>query len=227
MKTKLPILLISLATFACSCGSSGLYINSKYLSSNNIGGKMAVLPADVYYSGEKPERDDWYTAERTASLQLQAEMVKTFLDYKNIHERSVRQYPVELMSIDSVNNLLCKKMADLRTAWTLPADSVGRMVGADLVIKIRMNRERYMSAKSAALANVSFTVLNGLLPPNNTDDPPLFAYVKASDMDYDICLIATKTGDTISRYSFNPRREKDIIKVNKTMAAKSVVFAGK
>ncbi|AMR30879.1 hypothetical protein A0256_05300 [Mucilaginibacter sp. PAMC 26640] len=226
MKTKLLNLLITLATFASSCASSGVYINRAYLASHTIGGKLAVLPVDVFYSGEKPKEEDWYAEEQKASRQLQAEVVQTFFDYKNTHERHSRQYPVQLMGADSVNALLLMKMADLRTAWTMPADSVGRMIGADLVIKVQMDRERYMSAKEAAWANIGFAVLNGLLPPPAENAPPRLKYVKANDMDYNICLIATKTGDTVSSYSFTPGNRKDITRVNKKMAAKSVVFAG-
>jgi hypothetical protein len=151
---------------------------------------------------------------------------KHCIDFKNSHPRRDRQYPVALMSVDTVNKRLLTKMADLRTAWTMPADSVGRMLGADLVIKVRMDRERFMSQSSATWTNIGLTLLSSVLPTDSEGNPPQFEYAKANNFDYEIALIATKTGDTVSRYRFNPRNRDDITGVNKKMASKSVVFAG-
>ncbi len=187
---------------------------------------LAVLPADVYYSGKQPKQDDWYLQEQSASRELQAEVEQALLDFKNSHPRRDKQYPVVLMSMDTVNKRLLTKMADLRTAWTMPADSVGRMLGAGLVIKVRMDRERFMSQSSATWTNIGLTVLSGALSAINNGSPPQFEYAKANNFDYEIALISTKTGDTVSMYRFNPRNREDIKGVNKKMASKSVVFAG-
>lgn len=226
MKTKLPILII-LTLLISSCGS-GVYINKAYLSDNNIDGKtLAVLPADVYCSGKQPKKDDWYEQEQTASQDLQAEVERALIDFRNNHPRGDKQYPVVMMSADTVNKRLLTKMADLRTAWTMPADSVGRMVGADLVIKVRMDKARYMSQSAATWTNIALTVLSGVLSIGNEGNPPDFEYAKANDFDYEINLISTRTGDTLSRYALNPRSREEITGVNRKMAAKSVVFAGK
>jgi hypothetical protein len=224
MKTRLPA-LISITLLISSC-YSGVYINKTYLSDNNVNGKtLAVLPADVYYSGKQPRQDDWYLQEQTASQELQTEVEQALIDFKNNHPRRDRQYPVALMSVDTVNKRLFTKMADLRTAWTMPADSVGRMLGADLVIKVRMDRERFMSQSSATWTNIALTVLSSVLPADSEGNPPQFEYAKANNFDYEIALISTKTGDTVSMYRFNPRNREDITGVNKKMASKSVVFA--
>ncbi|OOQ60568.1 hypothetical protein BC343_25100 [Mucilaginibacter pedocola] len=211
-----------------SCGSSGVYINKAYLNNNNIDGKtLAVLPADVYYSGKQPRKEDWYEQEQTASQDLQFEVQQALLDFKNVHTRRDKQYPVVLMDAYTVNKTLLTKMADLRTAWTMPPDSVGRMLGADLVIKVRMDREHFMSQSAATWTNIGLTVLSGALSAINNGYPPEVEYVKANNFDYEISLISTATGDTISRYAINPRNRDDITGVNHMMASKSVVFAGK
>lgn len=216
--------MLIIATVFTSC-SREIYNNKEYLSSHNLEGKkLAVLPVEVFYSGQRPAKADWYAEEQTASLNLQADIAQTFLAYKNEHERKNQQFKVKLMSADTVNNKLYTKMMDLRTAWTMAPDSVGRMVGADLVLKVRMNRERYMSEKAANWANAGFFVLNGLL--GNEYNPEAFGYVKASDTDYEISLIDTKTGEVISRYNPNQQNRQKIKKINKLMASKSVVFAG-
>jgi hypothetical protein len=198
MKTRLPI-LIAITLLLSSC-CSGIYINKAYLSANNINGKtLAVLPADVYYSGKQPRQDDWYLQEQTASQELQAEVEQAMLDFKSSHPRRDKQYPVVLMSADSVNKRLLTKMADLRTAWTMPADSVGRMLGADLVMKVRMDRERFMSQSSATWTNIGLTLLSSVLPVDNEGNPPQFDYAKANHFDYDIALISVKTGDASTR----------------------------
>ena len=226
MKTRLPT-LISIILLLSSC-YSGVYINYTYLSSNNINGKtLAVLPADVYYSGKQPSEDDWYLQEQTASQELQAEVEQALIDFKNSHPRRDIQYPVAMMSVDSVNKRLLTKMADLRTAWTMPADSVGRMLGTDLVIKVRMDREHFMSRSSATWTNITLTLLSSILPTDSEGKPPQFEYAKANHFDYEIALISCKTGDTVSMYRFNPRNREDITGVNKKMASKSVVFAGR
>lgn len=224
MKTRLPILIISAMLASCT---SGIYVNKAYLSQHNIDSMtLAVLPADVYYSGKQPRQDDWYAQEQTASHELQAEVQQALLDCKYTHGRRNQQYTVVLIDADTVNKRLLTKMADLRTAWTMPADSVGRMIGADMVIKVRMDRERYMSDKAANWGNAGLFVLNVLTSPRNEPYVPLFGYVKAADFDYEINLIATATGDTISSYRLNPPNRGEITRANKWMAAKSVVFAG-
>jgi hypothetical protein len=225
MKTRLPI-LITLTMLISACGS-GVYINKAYLADNSIDGKiLAVLPADVYYSGKQPKKDDWYEQEQTASRDLQAEVEGALIDFRNTHPRRTKQYPVVMMSADTVNKRLLTKMADLRTAWTMPADSVGRMIGADLVIKVRMDKARYMSQSAATWTNIGLTVLSSALAAVNDGYAPEFEYAKANDFDYEISLISTKTGDTLSRYVLNPRNRGQITGVNKKMASKSVVFAG-
>nr|WP_294946163.1 hypothetical protein [uncultured Mucilaginibacter sp.] len=225
MKTRLPT-LIAITLLLSSC-YSGIYINKAYLSANDINGKtLAVLPADVYYSGKQPRQDDWYLQEQTASQELQAEVEQALLDFKSSHLRRDKQYNVSLMGADSINKRLLAKMADLRTAWTMPADSVGRMLGADLVIKVRMDRERFMSQSSATWTNIGLTLLSSVLPADSEGNQPQFEYAKANNFDYEIALISTKTGDTVSRYRCNPRNRGDITGVNKKMASKSVVFAG-
>jgi len=229
MKTKIFTLFISVAALASSC-SKDVYNNKSYLTSHNLEGKkVAVLPVEVYYTGNKPQNADWYTQEQATSLELQSAVEQAYLAHKADNKPKKHQFNVEMINVSTVNERLRTRMVDLRTAWTIAPDSVGRMVGADLVFKIRMNKERYMSKNLSKGINAGAFLLEGIINSGKRNDVVLLPRVKAEDVGYEISLIDAHTGEIISSYINDPEKDQSrrINEINKAMAAKSVLFAAK
>ncbi|OOQ60567.1 hypothetical protein [Mucilaginibacter pedocola] len=227
---KILTLITLIAALASSC-SHEVYNNKGYLAAHNIVGKtVAILPVEVYYAGKQPKNTDWYTQEQATSLNLQAQLEQAYLLHKERNQPKKHQYKVELMNTNTVNARLRNKMVDLRTAWTMAPDSVGRIIGADLVFKVRMSRERYMDENLAKGINAGAFVLEGLLNSNKKNkDVVLLPRVTAEDIGYEVSLIDAHTGEIVSRYVGDPNSEnsKSINGINKAMASRSVVFAAK
>ncbi|MBK0380286.1 hypothetical protein [Mucilaginibacter segetis] len=228
MKTKTFTLIASVVLLASSC-SKEVYNNKHYLAQHNLEGKtLAILPVEVYYTGNKPKNSDWYAEEQAISLQIQTALEQAYLLHAGEHKPGKHQFNIKLMDVNTVNKKLLQNMTDLRTAWKMPADSVGRMIDADIVFKLHMNKERYMSKNLAKSINTGAFFLESLL--NTSDkggDFVALPRVQAEDVGYEISLIDAHSGEVISSYVKDPEkdRSKKVRKINKTMVAKSVVFA--
>jgi len=217
----MPVVLLS-----CS---KKVYNNNAYLSSHDLKGKkLAVLPAEVYYTGIPASKGDTYKEEQTTSLEIQSALEQAYLMHTNTHSAKKYQHHVEMINANTVNERIKAAIPDLRTAWKMAPDSLGRLSGADLVLKVRLIRTRYMSDGLAHGINTGKAIFDAIVN-TNTNGLSFTPGVKASSVRYEVSLIDARTGILIS--SAANEQEKDsngdsIEKINKLMAEKAAVYAG-
>lgn len=153
------------ATVLFQACAAKVYNNKAYLSQVNLEGKkVAILPVDVEFTGRLPKN---MTAmkkmqfEEDESKQIQNQLYSQYL-YK-AKSGSRKKKAVELMNPDRVNNILSDKGISLRDSWSIDADSLGRILGADLVLKVKVKEDRIMSETASLGIGVAANVLDNLL----------------------------------------------------------------
>lgn len=228
MKTIYAILTsMCLAAMLTSC-SHDVYNNKAFLKTNSLAGKtLAVLPVEVTLTGSQPKNADWYAEEQSTGLSIQSELEHAYLVHTTTHSPKKHQHQVKMLDVNTVNQRLKTRVADLRTTWGMSPDTLGRIAGADLVLRVRMSRTRFMSDAAAKGINAGASIIDALINLN-TKNISTLPRVKASEVNYVVSLIDVKTGTVISSFVNNPEKDRNgnsIQKGNIKMAEESAVFA--
>ncbi len=228
MKTLSYYLLLGILPVVLFSCSKKVYNNDAYLSSHDLNGKkLAVLPVEVYYTGIPASKGDTYTEEQASSLEAQSALEQAYLMHTANHGAKKYQHHVEMINSNQVNDRIKTAVPDLRSAWKMAPDSLGRLSGADLVLKVRMVRTRYMSEGLAHGINTGKAIFDAVVN-TSTNGLSFTPGVKAYSVRYEVSLIDAKTGVLLS--SAVNEQEKDrngdsIKKINELMAEKAAVYA--
>ncbi|MBW4888346.1 hypothetical protein KXQ82_01405 [Mucilaginibacter sp. HMF5004] len=228
MKTLSYLMMGIILVMLSSC-SHDVYNNRSYLSSHDFNGKkLAVLPVEVYYTGvPAATTDDARTEENATSLSTQTQVEQTFLMHTSKHGAKKFQQQVQMMNSNQVNDRIKSAVPDLRTAWKMAPDSLGRLARADLVLKVRLVRTRYMSEGLARGINTGKAIFDAVVN-TSTNGLAFTPRIKAYGIQYEISLIDAKTGTLISSYINKPEDDKNgnsIEKGNELMAKQAAVYA--
>lgn len=230
MKTLIYTLSFFCLVFALTSCSHEVYNNKSFLAANSLEGKkLAVLPVEVYLTGNQPKNADLYAEEQSISLSMQNELEQAYLSHTSSHSPKKHQHRVQMVDVNTVNKRLRTRVADLRTTWGMSPDTLGKITGADLVLKVRVTKNRYMSQGTAKAINAGATFLDVLMNSNSKNkEITVLPRVKAGDVAYEVSLIDVKTGTVVSSYTNNPEKDNNgnsIKKVNSKMAEQSAVYA--
>ncbi|WP_448702266.1 hypothetical protein ACFGVR_07995 [Mucilaginibacter sp. AW1-3] len=230
MKTISYYLLLGVLPVVLLSCSKKVYNNNAYLSSHDLSGKkLAVLPVEVYYTGIPSSKGDTYTEEQATSLETQSALEQAYLMYTNSHSAKKFQHHVEMINTNVVNDRIKAAVSDLRKAWKMAPDSLGRLSGADLVLKVRVVRTRYMSEGLANGINTGKAIFDAVVNTSSNGGLSFTPGVKAYSVHYEVSLIDAKTGVLLSSVANEQDKDRNgdsIEKINKLMAEKAAVFAG-
>ncbi|OCX51220.1 hypothetical protein BEL04_21190 [Mucilaginibacter sp. PPCGB 2223] len=229
MKTKSYYLLLGVLPVVLFSCSRGVYNNHDYLSAHDLSGKkLAVLPVEVYYTGIPAAKGDTYTEEEATSLEAQSALEQAYLMYTARHSAKKYQHHVEMINGNQVNDRIKSAVPDLRSAWKMAPDSLGRLAGADLVLKVRLVRTRFMSEGLAKGINTGTTILDAVINTSSNGGLSFTPGVKAYSVTYEVSLIDAKTGTLISSTANEKEKDRNgdsIKKINELMAEKAAVYA--
>ncbi|MEJ6981677.1 hypothetical protein WG906_14510 [Pedobacter sp. P351] len=194
--------LVVTAVLLQAC-SSEVYNNSAYLNQAGVEGKrVAILPAEVELTGRMPA--DFSEAkkqqtEESESILIQQEIYNQYL-FKSKPNRKKKKY-VELMNVDQVNSKLREKGIDTRKSWTMNPDSLGKLVGADMVLKVRVKKNRIMSDAAAFGIGVATTVLGNILNRGNGTNTSVNNSAKTYNMFFDATLTDINNHAVITKFT--------------------------
>jgi hypothetical protein len=194
------ILLIAFALQACS---SQVYNNSAYLDRNNIAGKkVAILPVHVEFTGRLPQG---YTPEKKASVEesestLIQNLVYGEYLYKSKNRR--KQKPVELINPDLVNSRLKDHGISIRESWAMSPEALGKITGADLVLKVHVKKDRIMSETASFGIGVATSILGSILNGGANNTPVTTGGAgKTYTINFEATLADAASSTVISRFS--------------------------
>jgi hypothetical protein len=152
-----------------SC-SSEVYNNKTYLSSTDISEKkVAILPVQVEFTGKLPQD---YSIEKKISMEeTESTLIQNLLYSEYLYQakrNNKKQKPIELINTDQVNSRLKSHGISIRESWAINPDSLGKIIGADLVLKAHVKKDRIMSETASFGIGVMTTVLGSILNKSGT-----------------------------------------------------------
>lgn len=128
---------------------------------------IAVLPAEMIYTGIQPKNvtpEAIANMEETESRIFQQSLFNGILRYANS-----RRYFMSagVQDISTTNKLLQDNHVSIRESWTYNDEDLARMLGVDAVVRLRVQKKRYMSDLASMSIGVGRQVLGEIANNNN------------------------------------------------------------
>ena len=198
---SLIILILPLVLVVTACNSN-VYKDKSFLSKANLSGQtLAILPAEVSYTGKLPK--DWDSdrvlkMENAESSKLQQAIYDDFLYHAS--EKTIRQkWDIKLIDIKVVNDKLAQRGVSIHDSWKLPSDELAKIIGTDMLIRAKVQNMRYMSQAAATGINVGVSVIETILSRRNTSGG-VFPFAVAGEVDMDLSLYHSSQATAITRF---------------------------
>lgn len=198
---SLIILILPLVIVVTACNSN-VYKDKSFFSKANLSGQtLAILPAEVSYSGKLPK--DWdaervLKMENAESSKLQQAIYDDFLYHAS--EKAIRQkWDIKLIDVKVVNDKLAQSGVSIHDSWKLPSDELAKILGSNMIIRAKVQNMRYMSQAAATGINVGVSVIESILSRSNTSTG-VFPYAVAGEVDMDLSLYHSSQATAITRF---------------------------
>lgn len=210
MKSLIKI-LIPAAVLLGSC-SSDIYKDKSFFSKNNLSGQtLAILPVEVSFTGNLPKNwdaDRVEREERERSLQYQEGIYEDLLFNASAKSRS-RKAEVTVLDVRAVNQKLREHGISLKESSRISTAELAEVLGADMIIRSRVDNVRYMSKAAATGINVGASILEGMVNKGSTTG--IYAPRAVSgESDMDISLYHASRESAVARVDGSQR-----LRVNK------------
>lgn len=199
---KRNIFYASLAVVAMmySC-SRTVYNNESYIDVNNLEGKkVAILPVEIQFTGRLPKGmgvEQKRLIEGKESLDIQNILYNEYL-YRSRGRK--KQHSVDLINPEMINARLREKSIEVRESWLIPSDSLAKILGADLVIRARVKKDRIMSDAASLGVGVATTVLGSILSKDGSG-AAVGTGGKTYQISFDATLTDATSGTVVSKIS--------------------------
>lgn len=158
----LTILMFFIATSSCR---HKFYTAANFDEQTKDHKKVAILPAEMIFTGTRPQNmtnEDIAKIEETESTVFQQYLYNNILKYS----KSGRYHTfVSFQSTTSTLELLAKNKISARESWTMNAEELKRLLGVDALVRMKVQKERYMSDLASLGISVGQQVLNKIGNP--------------------------------------------------------------
>jgi len=228
--TVIALLLSAVLFQACS---TKVYNNKAWLDQVNLEGKkVAILPAVVELTGRMPanfSESKIRQTEESESKLIQQEFYNQYL-FKS--KKNKRKKYVDLMNVEQVNSKLQQQGIDIRESWQMSPDSLGKLLGADMVLKLSVKKNRIMSDAASFGIGVATTVLGNILN-NGAQNTSVNNGAKTYNMFLDATLTDVNTHTVITKFthdgdaSWNRPPEKIVEASGRKIVRKGVIYVQK
>jgi hypothetical protein len=148
MKKFVPFLtLISLSflmVFISSC-SHKYYTAAEFEDLTMDHKTVAILPAEMIFTGTKPKNmtpEDIKRVEEFESQEFQQSLFDNILRYANTNRYMTA---VNFQDIQSTRKMLEVAEISIRDSWTMSNSELAKYLGVDAVVRMRIQKQRYMS----------------------------------------------------------------------------------
>jgi len=169
MKRFLPV-LTGLFVFLSSCAHK--YYKSSYFEQQTAKHKtIAVLPAEMIFTGTQPKNltpEDIRKIEETESKMFQNSLYSGILRHAN-----TRKYitTISVQDISTTQKLLEENNISIRDSWKEDDKKLAQLLGVDAVVRMRVQKKRYMSDLASMGVSVGRQVLSQIGTANNFPVP--------------------------------------------------------
>lgn len=179
MKKYLPCLGIAFLSIFFFSGCSRKHYAVSYFDQQTAQHRLiAVLPAEMIFTGIQPKDvnpEDIQKIEETESRMFQNYLFNSILRYANTN----RYYTtVGVQDISTTQKLLEDNNISIRDSWREDDKKLAKILGVDAVVRMRIQKKRYMSDLASFGVGYGQQVLNQIgnvgkfIPyvPNKTND---------------------------------------------------------
>lgn len=227
--TLIALLLSAVLFQACS---TKVYNNKAWLDQVNLDGKkVAILPAVVELTGRMPADFNGSKIRQTEESESKLIQQEFYNQYLFKSKKNNRKKYVDLMNVEQVNSRLQQQGIDIRESWQMSPDSLGKLLGADMVLKLSVKKNRIMSDAASFGIGVATTVLGNIL--NNGQNTSVNNGAKTYNMFLDATLTDVNTHTVITKFthdgdaSWNRPPEKIVESSGRKIVRKGVIYAQK
>jgi hypothetical protein len=172
MKKMLPLLIIvtsGLLLFP-SCAHR-YYTASSFEQLSAHHRSIAVLPAEMVFTGNQPKQlkaEDIARIEETESRAFQTALFNGILRHANS-----RKYvtTVQVQDISTTQRLLEEQGISVRDSWKADDRKLAALLGVDAVVRMRIQKKRYMSDLASLGIGMGQQVLSQIVMPGSFPVP--------------------------------------------------------
>ncbi|MFL5810164.1 MAG: hypothetical protein ACJ749_11625 [Flavisolibacter sp.] len=161
MKKLIPFLAIAaiaLVLFA-SCAHKN-YTTSAFDQQTSKHRIIAILPAEMIFTGTQPKNlspEDIAKIEENESRAFQNSLFNGILRYANTKKYTTY---VSIQDISTTIGLLEKNNISIRDSWKEDDKKLASVLGVDAVVRMRINKKRYMSDLASMGIGMGKDILN-------------------------------------------------------------------
>src|SRR5215203_3525730 len=179
MKKNLLYLFIVFNALALITACSHKNYTTSYFDQQTMHHKIiAVLPAEMIFTGVQPKdipAEDIAKIEETESQMFQSYLFNAVLRYANTNKYYTA---VGFQDISTTQKLLEENNISIRDSWKQDDRKLAQLLGVDAVVRMRIQKKRYMSDLASLGVGYGQQVLNQIgnvgkfIPnvPNKTND---------------------------------------------------------
>ncbi|MGZ8538230.1 MAG: hypothetical protein ACXWV9_08210 [Flavisolibacter sp.] len=167
MKKNLPLCIIAIFAifFSSSCARKA-YTSSFFDQQTATHRTIAVLPAEMIFTGTKPKNvtdEEIDKIEEAESVLFQNSLYNGILRHANSGKYFIR---VLIQDISTTQKLLEENNITVRNSWKENDKKLATILGVDAVVRMRVQKKRYMSDLASMGVNLGQNVLNRIGPGN-------------------------------------------------------------
>lgn len=156
---KKNLLFLSLVFLVLISCSRRVYTASNFEEKTEAHKVVAILPAEIIMTGKLPKNlspEDVAKAEETESINFQYALLNSILRHAN-----TRKYitTVNFQDINTTQKLLDQNNISVRESWKKDDNELARLLGVDAVIRMRIEKRRYMSDEASYGIDVAKQVI--------------------------------------------------------------------
>lgn len=146
MKTNSSLLIATVALlFSSACSNQKVYTSNAFSQQTAHHKTIAVLPAEMIFTGTQPKNlspEDIAAIEETESITFQNSLYNSILRHAN-----TRKYFTSIMvqDISATQKILEDNKISVRNSWREDDKKLAAILGVDAVVRMRVQKKRYMS----------------------------------------------------------------------------------
>lgn len=173
---KLYFLLLMVGLVVISACRTQRYTASNFVAATDNHELVAIMPVQMVFTGRQPKKlteEDIRAIEEAESEAFQVSLYNAILS-------KAGKMPIQFQSLNETNRLLAEKGISIRESWTYDDTELAKMLGVDALVRMRVEKQRYMSDLAAFGVDVAQELLfvlsqGGLWPVlprqyNNTEE---------------------------------------------------------
>ena len=170
------LLLLMVGLIVISACRTQRYTASNFDAATDNHELVAIMPVQMVFTGRQPKKltpEDIQAIEEAESEAFQVSLYNAILSKSG-------KMPIQFQSLNETNRLLAEKGISIRESWTYDDTELAKILGVDALVRMRVEKQRYMSDLAAFGVDMAqellFVLSQGSLWPvlprqyNNTEE---------------------------------------------------------